>query len=231
MNSIITLANSSSQDDAYNLIKGRILSFSLRPGERVKAHEVAVELGTSRTPVREALGRLEQEGLVARDSGWGYLVKGMTFVEVVSLFKVREVLEIEAAKEALINCDGKAVRILSGLLKASERHFRANKISEFQKANRSFHAELERLSANVYLINMLSTISDRIRILGAMVLRQHSVRGDQIIKENQAILAAIEKGDMQELEAAVRLHVRRAGEHVMHCLQGDLTLFSHNAVA
>lgn len=231
MNSIITLISSNSQDDAYTLIKGRILSYSLRPGERVKAHEVAAELGTSRTPVREALGRLEQEGLVARDSGWGYLVKGMTFVEVVSLFKVREVLEVEAAKEALINCDGKVVQILSRLLRASERHLRANKISEFQKANRSFHAELEQLSANVYLVNMLSTISDRIRILGAMVLRQHSVRGEQILKENRAILAAIEKGDVQELEAAVRLHVQRAGEHVLRCLQGDLSLFAHNAVA
>lgn len=226
-----TRMQTSSQDTAYSLVKERILNLSLRPGERVRAHEIAAELGMSRTPVREALSRLEQEGLMVRDSGWGYLVNSMTFSEVVSLFRVREILEAEAAKEALAKSNDDSIKKLSRRLDLSERNLRAGRLSEFQKANRSFHAALEQESGNVFLESMLSNISDRIRILGAMVLERHAVRGEQILEENRAILAALDKGDAEKLEEAVRTHVRRAGEHVLRCLQGDFQCFSQKAVA
>ncbi len=221
----------SSQDAAYSLIKDRILKFSLRPNERIRALDIAEELGISRTPVREALSRLEQEGLVVRDSGWGYLVKAMTLAEVVSLFRVREILEVEAAREALGRRNTESSNSLSRLLVASERHWSARKIPEFQKASRGFHAELARLSGNVFIEHMLSTISDRIRILAAMVLQRHAARGAQMIEENRAILAALEAGDAAKLEASIRLHVRRAGEHVLQCLQGDFQCIGLHTIA
>ena len=220
-----------SQDTAYSLIKERILDISLRPGERVRAHEVAAELGISRTPVREALSRLEQEGLVVRDSGWGYLVTAMTFSEVTSLFRVREILEIEAAKEAFSRRTPDLLKELSKFLDISERHLRLRKLSDFQKANREFHATLERAAQNVFLASMLSNISDRIRILGALVLARHAVRGEEILKENRVILTALKNGDVVKLEEAVRTHVRRAGEHVLQCLQGDFCCLPQKAVA
>lgn len=220
-----------SQTNAYALIKERILDLSLQPGERVRAHDVAAELGTSRTPVREALSRLEQEGLVIRDSGWGYLVSTMTFSEVISLFKVREVLEVEAALEAIEHRTPDLISKLSRLLDNSERNLRSRRLSDFQKANREFHATLERSAHNVFLEGMLSNISDRIRILGAMVLARHGVRGEEIIEENRTILAAFKDGDAKKLETAVRMHVQSAGAHVLRCLQGDFYCLPVKAVA
>lgn len=222
---------SNSQDLAYSFIKNKILEFSFEPGRKLRAQDIAAHLDLSRTPVREALSRLEQEGLVVRDSGWGYLVKGMSLAEVASLFRVRELLEVEAAREALARLDDATIGVLTRILAVSERNLRAGRVPEFQKVNREFHATLARSTGNPFLENMLSAISDRIRILGSMVLQNRAVRGEEMLAENRAILAALEARDASAVEEAVRSHVKRAGEHVMRCLQDDPERLFCRAVA
>src|SRR3974390_405079 len=91
----------SSQQRAYDFLKGEISSFRYRPHHRLKALDIADELGVSRTPVKEALSRLEQEGLVRRELGSGYVVEAITARQILGLYQVREALEVEAAREAL----------------------------------------------------------------------------------------------------------------------------------
>src|SRR3972149_3590005 len=100
----ISLARSvtpNSQEKAYRFIREGIFGSEFKPDERLRAQELALRLGLSRTPVREALGRLEQEGLVRRDGGWGYVVRTMSLKEAEDVYKVRRVLELEAALEAM----------------------------------------------------------------------------------------------------------------------------------
>ena len=67
---------------AYDCIKESIINMAVSPGQKLHAQELAARLNVSRTPIREALGRLEQEGLVRRDSGWGYVVRPMNLKEI-----------------------------------------------------------------------------------------------------------------------------------------------------
>ena len=205
---------SSSQSRAYQHIKERIVSFEFKPGQRLKAQELAAELRLSRTPVREALGRLEQEGLVAKDSGWGYAVRAMTLAEVMDLYRVREVLEVEAALEAVSRLDDALLDLLAKTLAEAQRQAIRGRVGPFLSVTRRFHGTVALAADNGILQQMLSMISDRIQILGAMVLRENPQRADEILEENAAILRALRQREVRGIEAAVRAHVRRAKETV-----------------
>src|SRR6185436_15857478 len=89
------------QTSAYAFLKEAVISLRFRPGQRLRSAEIADLVKASRTPVREALSRLEQEGLVRRDGGWGYVVSEISGKNVLELWSVRESLEVQAATEAL----------------------------------------------------------------------------------------------------------------------------------
>ena len=215
MNSSRAGAETSSQFRAYEFIKERIVSFELKPGQRLKAQELAAELRLSRTPVREALGRLEQEGLVAKDAGWGYAVRAMTLGEVMDLYRVREVLEVEAALEAVTKIDDALLDVLGKILTEAQRLASRGRVGPFLTVTRTFHGTLADATDNGILRQMLSMISDRIQILGAMVLRENPRRAKEILEENAAILCALREKDPRAIEASVRSHIRRAKETVM----------------
>ena len=215
MNASLSGVEASSQFKAYQFIKERIVSFELRPGQRLKAQELAAELRLSRTPVREALGRLEQEGLVAKDSGWGYVVRAMTLGEVMDMYRVREVLEVEAALEAASKMDDALLDVLGKILAEARRLAARGRTGPFLTVTRKFHGTLADATDNGILRQMLSMISDRIQILGAMVLRENPRRAEEILEENTAILRALQERDPHGTEVAVRSHIRRAKETVM----------------
>jgi DNA-binding GntR family transcriptional regulator len=96
----IRIQHMNSQDKAYNYLKNAIISLELRPGNAVRTEEISQKLKVSRTPVREALSRLEQDGFVIRERGWGYIVRPISHKEILDVFAVREVLEVLAAMAA-----------------------------------------------------------------------------------------------------------------------------------
>src|SRR3954464_419687 len=103
MHAIMNAGTPNSQERAYRHLKSQILDLEYKPNDRITANEIAQHLKISRTPVREALGRLEQEGLGVSAGGWGYVVRSVSVKEAMDLYKVRETLEVEAAREALPN--------------------------------------------------------------------------------------------------------------------------------
>jgi len=161
-----SLHDSTSVEKAYSFIKEGIVTLQFKEKDRLGTQELAERLRISRTPIREALARLEQEGLVVRDAGWGYVVKAFSAADVLNLYRVREVLEVEAIHEAIQHLDQPLVELLSSLIKNAEARLRAGRFSDFQSVNRQFHALIAQTTGNVLLQQMLRTISDRIRIRG-----------------------------------------------------------------
>lgn len=218
MNANETISDLSSQDRAYRFIRERILTAEYKPNQKLRARDIAEGLNTSRTPVREALGRLAQEGLVEKHDGWGYIVKPLTVGDILNLFRVREALEVEAIHEALPNVDAALLRKLAEHL-ASARQLLANrKWSEFLAENRRFHQAIAGVTGNPFLRGMLQSITERIQAVGAMVLEKYIGRADEILEENEQILRALTKQDRAEAEAAVRAHIQRARDRVMQHL-------------
>lgn len=205
-------SSDNAQDRAYAHVKAQILALTLKPGQWIKAHDIASEIDVSRTPVREALSRLEQEGFVRRDGGWGYIVAPVTLNDARELYKVREALEAEAAREAVTHVKPADIAAMSALLNKAEKARLRSRVPTFRMNTRSFHASIANLANNALLANMLRGLEDRVQLMGAMVFERYPQRMDEVIDENRAILAALKRGQVSEVEAAVRQHVRRGWE-------------------
>lgn len=207
------------QEEIYAFIKDGITSLRFRPGERLRAAEIAALVDSSRTPVREALGRLEQDGLVQRDDGWGYVVRSISVRDILELYSVREALEVLAAVEAVPHLTDAAVAELEALNRAAEAFFDARQHDSFLSQNRRFHMAIGRISGNALLQQMLGAIQDRVRLVGSMIVQAHGPRLSELRQENRAIMAALRARDATALESAMRAHVRRGREHVMRLIQ------------
>lgn len=202
----------SSQDRCYQHLKELILRLELAPGARVSASEFAARLGVSRTPVREALGQLEKEALVARDPAGGYLVRPMSIKEIEDLYRVREYLETEAVLEAMPNLGGTEFAVLAGILDEAEGH--TGDVAEFLISNRKFYEEIIAATGNDVLQRVLAPIRDRVRMIGAMLIQAYARRVKEVCAENREVLRALMAHDEAAAAAAVRAHVRRAREHI-----------------
>ena len=201
---------SNAQQVAYAHIKEEILSMRLLPHAKLHAIDLASHLGLSRTPVREAFARLEQEGLAYREPGGGFRACAMTIKEIIDTYKVREVLEVEAALTALPHITDDMLDRFEATLRASERLLQPATYAQFILANREFHAAIVRAADNAMLERLMAPIADRVRLVGAMLIRSRSVRQREVLDENLAILAALRTRDAVQVEAAVRAHVRLA---------------------
>jgi DNA-binding GntR family transcriptional regulator len=217
----LEVSETSAHQAAYSFMKEEILAMRLRPNARLNANELAARIGTSRTPVREALGRLEHEGLVNRESAGGFRVHAMSLKEIVDVYRVREALEVEAALEALPHMTPTLLDELAATLAAGESLLDPADYAESIVMNRKFHALIVRAAGNAMLQSIMTPIADRVRLVGAMLIQRHSQRPREVLDENKAILEALRTGDPVRVEEAVRNHVRRAREHASNLLARD----------
>jgi DNA-binding GntR family transcriptional regulator len=206
------------QQTAYEYIKEEILALRLAPSARLNAIDLASRLELSRTPVREALGRLEHEGLADRDVGGGFRVHALTLKEIVDTYKAREALEVEAALEALPHLTDEVLDRFEKILRGSEAWLAPATYAKFILANRKFHAAIVEASGNAMLEQLMAPIADRVRLVGAMLIRARGARQREVLEENLAILAALRTRDPKRIEEAVRAHVRLATEHTANLL-------------
>ncbi len=212
--------NDNSQDKAYRHIKALLIGYRVKPSEQLVAATLADELSISRTPVREALTRLEQEGLVERVGGWGYTARQMQLADVEELFKVREVLEIMAVTEAMPNTDDALVEELAVCLRQADASRRDPAL--FIACNRDFYILIAAAARNRLLQDMLSLINDRVQLIGSMTVEFHAERAAEILAENRALLSALKNNDGARAQTAVRTHIRKGRDYAMRILRRGL---------
>lgn len=210
-----------SQERAYAHVRDRILNLELKPNTPLRTQAIAQQIGLSRTPVREALGRLEQAGLVARAGGWGYTVRPISFKEAMDVYRVREALEAEAVREALPRLEPGTLAHLRSCLESAEEKLRQRRLKEFRENTRRFHRAISRTTDNAFLVSMLMTIEDRVHLLGAMMAKHNSERPSQSLAENHALLSALEARDEEAAVVAVRQHVSSARNIVARFVMAD----------
>ena len=203
------------QEKAYAFLKEGITSLHFKPNQRLKSAEIADEVNVSRTPVREALGRLVQEGLVKRDDGWGYVVHGLSLQDILNLWRVREVLEIEAGMEALPRLGEAEFTELEVCILKAEDLYKQSRFQEFVIQNRQFYIALARMTGNALLQQMLGMIHDRVRLVGSLIVNLHPPRAKELLIENRRIFSALKAKDPLELESALRAHINQSRDHVL----------------
>jgi DNA-binding GntR family transcriptional regulator len=192
-------------ETAYRQIKSAIQRGRLKPGERLRENELAEFVGLSRTPVREALSRLEAEGLVAHDPTRGVVVAELDYNMVTELYYMREVLEGSAARLAAQHTSDVELSILDDYCQQYEAQL--NDAAALPASNRRFHETLYRCSHNRYLLNMVTLLHDALALLGGTTLKDPQ-RAAETLREHRAVLAAIRGRDADAAEQAMRAHIR-----------------------
>jgi DNA-binding GntR family transcriptional regulator len=191
---------------AYNVIKDAILTFHLQPGEPLVETTLAAQLGISKTPVRDALARLEREGLVVKISYKGTTVAPVTRQSVLEIFQIRAALEGLAARLAAPRLTNEDLELLRRSLL---QHAQALANADFPAAassNRIFHKTILQRANNARLGQILANLEDhsqRFRLLS----NYQQGRLEKSVQEHQRIFIALEKQDPPAAEEMMRAHL------------------------
>lgn len=194
------------QRDAYDLVLDAIDAGAYRPGDRLVESELAERFGVSRTPIREALQRLETQGLLARD-GRSLIVASLDHTALAELYVVRGELEGLAARLAARHATPEEVRVLRDMLDA-DRALMGDP-QALSRANRRFHRQIHLASHNRFLVQQLDLVHRSMALLATTSLAVEG-RPEGTLEEHAAIVRAIEAGDGAGAEAALREHISRA---------------------
>jgi DNA-binding GntR family transcriptional regulator len=180
---------------------------SYRAGDRLREEEVAQRLNVSRTPVREALGRLAARGFVQPAAGRGVIVRNLDISEVLELYAMREILEGAAARLAAEHASHLEIDAMTDIEQALTET--SGDAAEMARLNRAFHEAICRAARNRYLDSASKELQDWIALLGPTTFSVTD-RPETSHREHQAIISAIAARDSDEAEKLARAHIRAA---------------------
>lgn len=198
----------SSQKDAYFLVLEAIDQGDYRPGDRLVESELAERFGVSRTPIREALQRLETQGVLTRD-GRSLMVSSLDHNQLGELYVVRAELEALAARLAAQHAAPEEIRVLHDMIRRDREIVDRPEI--LARSNKRFHRQIHLASHNRYLVAQLEMVHRSMVLLATTSLAAEG-RGAQALDEHAAIVGAIETRDGAAADAAIRNHISRAFE-------------------
>ena len=195
----------------YTALRDAILSGKLRPGERVVEDRICTELGVSRSPLREALRKLEGEGLISILPRRGAVVTELTPRDQLDLFAVREALEGLAARLAAEHITDVELAELDDVCQAMEKCADARDMAAVVALNTQFHELVVKASRNRWIREFLLSIRAQTRRLYRSSLERPD-RAPESAAEHRLIVDAVRRGDGAEAELLARQHVQRARE-------------------
>jgi DNA-binding GntR family transcriptional regulator len=197
----------SSANEAYDLLIAAIERGDLTAGMRMREVELAERYGISRTPIREALKRLEAQGLVTHTPNQGAVVTTLDFNQMAELYLMREILEGTAARLAATRATDTEIEVLTEMIDSDRRHPDNPRL--LARTNRKFHRQLQLSARNSFLSNTLENMQlSHILLVGTTLADPE--RGRQSFDEHAAIVRGIREHDPDAAEAAARAHVRYA---------------------
>ncbi len=189
--------------DAYSMILAAIDEGIYKPGDRLVESELADRFGVSRTPIREALQRLETQSLLARD-GRSLIVASLDHNQMAELYIVRRELEGLAASLAARHATPEEIRLLRDMVTADNALM--DDPAALSRANRRFHKQIHLASHNRYLVQQLDLVH---RTMALMATTSLAAQGRPKIaqEEHDAIVTAIENRDEEGAGKALRDHI------------------------
>jgi DNA-binding GntR family transcriptional regulator len=194
------LPRESARDAVYDRIRDWILNGPLEPNETIRDGEIAKKLGVSRTPVREALLRLESDGLVVTASARWTKVAPLRLDQAPNLYRVVAALDGLAAEQATPNLDKHA---LSAMAEANEQLWKAKGPDGFQRTDYLFHSVYRLAAANPVTISVLDNVAFEIRRIERAYFQDPLVV-DNSYRGHLAILDAFQAGDAAAASQAAR---------------------------
>jgi DNA-binding GntR family transcriptional regulator len=191
----------------YDHLREEILAGRLKPGAELAEVPLSEQLGVSRGPLREAIGRLAAEGLVTVRPRRGAVVRSLSKEEFLELYQVREALETMAVRLAVPRLAADDFVTLQGLIETMAKYAERGEVAEFFDANVAFHGHLFTASGNGMLQELYRQLLGQI---GRYRLRSLTLRGNlqRSVAEHAAIVRAAKRGDVERAAHLMSEHVR-----------------------
>jgi len=189
--------------DAYGLILDAIDIGVYKPGDRLVESELAERFGVSRTPIREALQRLETQSLLSRD-GRSLIVASLDHSQMAELYVVRSELEGLAARLAARHATIEEKRVLQHMV--NDDYKIVDDPSALSRANRRFHKQIHLASHNRFLVQQLDLVHRSMALMATTSLAADG-RGEVALAEHQEIVDAIMNGQEDKADDCLRQHI------------------------
>ena len=201
-------------DKIFKIIETQIVSGAIKPGERLVEIELAKNLGTSKSPVREALKKLEGEGIVRLIPRKGYLVRQIDRKSIEDFVDIMIVIEPAIARHALRRKNGVVCKEIDEILHQMARTLKAKDYEAYVALNDRFHGLFVNLTENEWFIKFFNALHKQADMLRSLSLHSRD-RFSRSIEEHHAIAEAYKRGDEERLLEVVRHHILMFKENIL----------------
>jgi len=220
MSDALTIENVPVRDQVLRKLRNAIVSGRFQPGQRLRERELVALMGVSRTPIREALRRLELEGLITTAPYRGPVVTHATLEDARQLYETRAALEGQAVALFTQKADGPALARLKGYIDDAKQALARKRPAGVLTANNAFHDELAGGCGNALVHSLIANLRDRIVLLRVESL-SYPGRRARAIAEHRAIVRMIERGDADGARRLIEQHIMRAWQAARQQLQAE----------
>ena len=206
------------RDVVFNTLREAILRGDLVPGERLRELQLASKLGVSRTPIREAIRMLEQEGLAITIPRKGAIVAGMTEKDMQDVLEIREALEELSVQVACDKITEEEIAELQKNMKNFEHSLKSGDLKKMAQADVEFHDVIYRATDNPKLISMLNNLREQMYRYRVEYLKNPQ-NHEQLLKEHEAIYKGIVEKDKDAVTEMIRKHISNQVAVVKHMIR------------
>ena len=201
-------------------LRNAIKNGKLKPGERLMEVQLAEELGISRTPVREAIRKLEQEGYVIMLPRRGTYVSSVSVHDVQEIFEIRTALESLSTGLAARRIENEELEQLQKLLAAIEGYIDKHDIDNIVKTDIEFHDLLYKVSRNERLSGIISNLKEQLSRFRTLSM-SYPGRLKETLEEHREMVEAIASGDVEAAREAAERHMVRAEETLLKAMRNS----------
>lgn len=199
----------------YELIREQILAGELSASQRLTEAFFAREFGISKSPVREALNRLEADGLISIRPRRGAFVRDFTMRDMEEIYELREVLETCAVRN--LHLDSKTMAQLRAAVDEAEQRLNENNREAYVSADAAFHRLIAQANPNSRLRKTIESMHDQMLILRH---KTFSISGRNSVKQHRAILEALARGDREGAAGLMREHILAVRQRLIENVKG-----------
>ena len=206
------------RDVVFNTLRHAILKGELEPGERLMEIALAQKLGVSRTPIREAIRKLELEGLVVMVPRKGAEVADITEKDLRDVLEVRTALEELSIELAMKNMTDEDYENLKKASKSFAKDSEGDDLIKIAEADVAFHEIIYMATGNKRLIQMINNLREQMYRYRLEYIKDKSTHA-RLVEEHERIIEAMQKQDVNAAKAAIKLHVENQEENILKSIK------------
>jgi len=216
-------------DRVHGQLSAMAIGFAFKPGERLNEVALAKQLGVSRTPLREALNRLNSEGLLRYLPGKGFFCRDLDVQEIFALYELRKAIEVAAVRLSIARAQDAEIAALLAFLDATGPDPGERNPVELVELDEAFHEGLMLLSDNAEMVRVLRNVNARIRFVRWIDMDRGDRRHTQL--EHREIVQALQRRDEATCAALLEKHIDRRVDQITSAIKEGYAQIYMNGVA